>query len=131
IQAIASAHGFDAMLTSAQHRTGTDRLAEVASRLQLTPDTIVVNVQGDEPLIDPAHIDAMAALLALKPDAAMATCACPITDAKALFNPNIVKVVCDQQQRALYFSRAPIPWAREALSQGQQVLAPEIPALHH
>lgn len=131
IQAIAGAHGFEAMLTSARHPTGTDRLAEVASRLELTPDTIVVNVQGDEPLIDPAHIDAMAALLALKPDAAMATCACPITDAEALFNPNIVKVVCDLQQRALYFSRAPIPWARDALSQGQQVLAPGIPALHH
>ncbi|HUH61155.1 MAG TPA: 3-deoxy-manno-octulosonate cytidylyltransferase [Candidimonas sp.] len=131
ILAAVNAHGFDALLTRADHLTGTDRLAEVAHLLRLAPETIVVNVQGDEPMIDPAQINAVADLLAAQPTAAMATCAVPIADANALFNPNVVKLVCDRQQRALYFSRAPIPWARDALADGKQGLTPGLPALHH
>lgn len=124
-------HGFDALLTRPDHATGTDRLAEVVDRLGLPPDAIVVNVQGDEPLIDPDEINQVATLLAETPDAAIATCASPIASEDALFNPNAVKVVCNHQMRALYFSRAPIPWARDALADGQKRLAPGLPALHH
>lgn len=131
IQAAAIAHGFDAVLTRADHPTGTDRLAEVARQMGWDDDTIVVNVQGDEPLIDPAQINAVADLLAQDPGAAIATCATPIDNVHTLFNPNAVKVVCDARQRALYFSRAPIPWARDQLADGQQRLAPKLPALHH
>src|SRR5690606_19831477 len=131
IQAAVQAHGFTALLTRADHPTGTDRLAEVARLLSLAPESVVVNVQGDEPLIDPAQIDAVAHLLAHSPDAAIATCATAITDAATLFNPNAVKVVCSHRQRALYFSRAPIPWARNALADGAQRLAQDLPALHH
>lgn len=131
IQIAVQQYGFEVLLTRADHMTGTDRLAEVASRLALEPDAIVVNVQGDEPLIDPQLIDHVAQLLAAQPDASIATCATPILDAGALFNPNIVKVVCTRQQRALYFSRAPIPWARDALADGGRRLASGIPALHH
>ncbi len=131
IQAAVQKHGFEALLTRADHPTGTDRLAEVALQLQLESNAIVVNVQGDEPLIDPELINQVARLLAGQPDASIATCAAPIHAAGTLFNPNAVKVVCDRRQRALYFSRAPIPWARDALGDGQQRLAAGIPALHH
>lgn len=124
-------HGFDVVLTRPEHPTGTDRMAEVVRTLGLEPDRVVVNVQGDEPLIDPAIINSVAHLLEDTPDAAIATCACPIADADALFNPNAVKVVCDLNHRALYFSRAPIPWARDALASGTQILADDLPALHH
>lgn len=131
VQAAAAAHGYSAVLTRADHPTGTDRLAEAVEQLGLADDAIVVNVQGDEPLIDPALIDAVAALLHAHPDADIATCACPLADAESLFNPNVVKVVCGADARALYFSRAPIPWARDALAHGERVLAPDLPALHH
>jgi 3-deoxy-manno-octulosonate cytidylyltransferase (CMP-KDO synthetase) len=131
IQAAVQQHGFDALLTRSDHPTGTDRLAEVVEALQLDDDAIVVNVQGDEPLIDPEQVNAVARLLGAHADAAIATCAAPIADAQALFNPNAVKVVCDRQGRALYFSRAPIPWARDALSDGERRLAKGLPALHH
>ncbi|MCC2596715.1 3-deoxy-manno-octulosonate cytidylyltransferase [Pusillimonas sp. MFBS29] len=131
IQTAVQAHGFETLLTRADHPTGTDRLAEVAAQLALSSDTIVVNVQGDEPLIDPAQINTVAKLLAQVPDASIATCATAITDAATLFNPNAVKVVCTHDRRALYFSRAPIPWARNALADGSQILAPGLPALHH
>ena len=127
----AAAHGHAALLTRADHPTGTDRLAEAVEQLGLADDAVVVNVQGDEPLIDPALVDAVAATLQASPDAAIATCACPLADAEALFNPNVVKVVCGAGGRALYFSRAPIPWARDALAGGTRVLAPGLPALHH
>lgn len=123
--------GFEALMTRADHPTGTDRLSEVVAVLGLDDAAIVVNVQGDEPLVDPRHIDAVAALLLDDPDAAIATCATPIRDAVTLFNPNAVKVVCGADRRALYFSRAPIPWARDALSGGGRHLAPGLPALHH
>jgi 3-deoxy-manno-octulosonate cytidylyltransferase (CMP-KDO synthetase) len=131
VMAAVHAHGFDALLTRRDHATGTDRLAEVVHQLGLPPDAIVVNVQGDEPLIDPQEINEVATLLARTPDAAIATCASPIVDQAALFNPNAVKVVCNHQMRALYFSRAPIPWARDALADGGKRLAPGLPALHH
>lgn len=131
IQQAVIEHGYEAVLTRADHPTGTDRLAEVAKQLALAPESIVVNVQGDEPLIDPEQINKVARLLEATPDAAIATCATPIKDADALFNPSAVKVVCALNGRALYFSRAPIPWARDALADGSRRLAPGLPALHH
>jgi 3-deoxy-manno-octulosonate cytidylyltransferase (CMP-KDO synthetase) len=110
----ARAHGVDALMTRADHPSGTDRLAEVAERLNWSDDTIVVNVQGDEPLIDPALVRAVAAHLAAHPDCAIATAAHPIEEASDVFSPNVVKVVLDARGRALYFSRAPIPWLRDA-----------------
>jgi 3-deoxy-manno-octulosonate cytidylyltransferase (CMP-KDO synthetase) len=108
------AHGVDACLTRSDHPTGTDRLAEAASALALDDDAIVVNVQGDEPLLAPALVARMAELLASRPDAAIATACHPIHDAAEAFNPNVVKVVLDAAGNALYFSRATIPWARDA-----------------
>lgn len=105
--------GAEVLMTRADHPSGTDRLAEVATQLALPDDAIVVNVQGDEPLIPAALIDQVAALLAADPEASIATLAEPITDKASLFNPNVVKVVANAQGRALYFSRAPIPWQRE------------------
>lgn len=131
VQLAAQEHGFQAILTRADHPTGTDRLAEAVEQLQLTDDTIVVNVQGDEPLIEPELIDAVAQTLQDDPGADIATCASPVADAHALFNPNVVKVVCAANGQALYFSRAPIPWARDALANGQRVLAQDLPAWHH
>ena len=124
-------HGHEAVMTRADHPTGTDRLAEVVQQLHLPDEAVVVNVQGDEPLIDPASIDTVAELLSHTPEAAIATCAAPVRNAETLFNPNAVKVVCTHRGLALYFSRAPIPWARDALAGGQQVLAAGLPALHH
>ena len=127
----AQAHGLQALMTRADHPTGTDRLAEAVEQLGLADDAIVVNVQGDEPLIEPTLIDAVAAKLQASPQADIATCACPLADAEALFNPNVVKLVCGADDRALYFSRAPIPWARDALAGGERVLAQGLPAWHH
>ncbi|RAE52057.1 3-deoxy-manno-octulosonate cytidylyltransferase [Burkholderia multivorans] len=107
-------HGFDAVLTRADHPSGTDRLAEVAAACGWQDDTAVVNVQGDEPLIDPALVRDVASHLAAHPACAIATAAHPIHDAADVFNPNVVKVVLDAQSVALYFSRAPIPWSRDA-----------------
>lgn len=131
IERIVRQHGFDVVLTRPDHPTGTDRMAEVVQQLNLSPEQVVVNVQGDEPLIEPAIINSVAQLLANTPDAAIATCACSITDSDTLFNPNAVKVVCDLRKRALYFSRAPIPWARDALAGNERSLAAGLPALHH
>lgn len=131
IEAAARQYGIEAVMTRTDHPTGTDRLAEVVQALELDPDAIVVNVQGDEPLIDPEMIDTVAALLTAHPQAAIATCASPIRESTTLFNPNAVKVVCDQVGHALYFSRAPVPWARDALADGARRLAPELPAWHH
>jgi 3-deoxy-manno-octulosonate cytidylyltransferase (CMP-KDO synthetase) len=106
-------------------------LAEAVDQLGLSAETIVVNVQGDEPLIEPTLIDTVAATLRAHPQADIATCASPLRSAEDLFSPHVVKVVCARNGRALYFSRAPSPWAREALATGQQLLAPGLPALHH
>ncbi|GAA0782542.1 3-deoxy-manno-octulosonate cytidylyltransferase [Castellaniella ginsengisoli] len=131
IARVAAGHGIEVLMTRPDHPTGTDRLAEVAAMLALEDDAVVVNVQGDEPLIDPGLIDAVAVLLAQHPDAAIATCAAPIRDVDTLFDPNAVKVVLGANHRALYFSRAPIPWARDALADGGRRLAPGLPAWLH
>jgi|SRR5690625_818181 len=112
-------YGIQAVLTQ-DHPTGTDRLAEAAQLLQFKDQDIIVNVQGDEPLIDPALIDQVAAQLQNDAQASMATAAAPLADGPSLFNPNIVKVVCNTKQQALYFSRAPIPWARDAFDSYQE-----------
>lgn len=125
------AAGGKVQMTRADHPSGTDRLAEVATALGWADDDIVVNVQGDEPLIDPALIAAVANALADDADAAIATAAHPIHAADEMFNPNVVKVVCDARERAMYFSRAPIPWARDAWADTRQVLPPELPVLRH
>jgi 3-deoxy-manno-octulosonate cytidylyltransferase (CMP-KDO synthetase) len=106
-------HGVEAILTRQDHPSGTDRLAEACEQLGLDGDDIVVNVQGDEPLIDPALIDAVASALALHPEAAMSTAAHEIDSLDDFLNPNVVKAVLDARGNALYFSRAPIPWWRD------------------
>lgn len=122
-------HGVRALLTRADHATGSDRLAQACELLGLDGDDLVVNVQGDEPLIEPALIDACAALLAERGDCVMSTAAHPIDQCDELDNPNVVKVVLDAAGRALYFSRAPIPWWRDGRAAGQ--LLPQPPALRH
>ena len=121
----ARAHGVDACLTRSDHPTGTDRLAEAAVALGLADDAIVVNVQGDEPLLAPALVARMAALLAARTDAAIATACHPIDDVAEAFNPNVVKVVLDAAGNALYFSRATIPWARDAFAGPREAALPE------
>jgi len=125
------AAGIETLMTRGDHPSGTDRLAEAVTQLGLTAQTIVVNVQGDEPLIDPQLINRVAQQLTLDTDAAISTCASPLTEATSLFNPNIVKVVCDQRARALYFSRAPIPWDRDSFQTEERSLTGDFPALHH
>nr|WP_297388379.1 3-deoxy-manno-octulosonate cytidylyltransferase [uncultured Roseateles sp.] len=117
------AHGIRALMTRADHASGSDRLAEACELLALPDDALVVNVQGDEPLIAPAMIRACAELLAARPQCAMATVAHAIDDdADAEFaNPNVVKLVTDAQGLALYFSRAPIPWWRDAPGGGARI----------
>ncbi len=111
-------HGIRCILTRADHPTGSDRLAEACVLLGLDGQDAVVNVQGDEPMMDPALIDACAAQLDLRPDCVVSTAAHPLDAADQFTNPNVVKVVTDAQGRALYFSRAPIPWWRDAPSPG-------------
>ena len=113
IREAVEAAGFRAVMTRSDHPSGTDRLAEAATLLGLADDAIIVNVQGDEPLIDPALISAVARALQDSPDCAMATAAAPVADPGDLENPNVVKVVLDQARRALYFSRAAIPLQRD------------------
>lgn len=103
-----------AVMTRADHPSGSDRLAEACHLLQLGDDEVVVNVQGDEPMMDPALIDAVAAALADRPDCAMSTAAHAINSLADLHNPNVVKVVLDARNTALYFSRSAIPAARDA-----------------
>ena len=168
-----SARGCKVISTSPDHPTGTDRLAEAVDKLGLRDDEIVVNVQGDEPLIDPALVRAVAAELAASADASIATAAHPIDDAIVVnvqgdepllepalmrevagtlsshadasiatachpiqdaaeaFNPNVVKVVLDRHGYALYFSRATIPWARDAFADGARAVPPELPLYRH
>ena len=125
------AAGGKVLMTRPDHPTGTDRLAEVALTLGWSDDDIVVNVQGDEPLIDPALVTAVADALAADDGAAIATAAHPILDVAEVFNPNVVKVVCDARQRAMYFSRAPIPWARDAWASQRDALPVDLPVLRH
>jgi 3-deoxy-manno-octulosonate cytidylyltransferase (CMP-KDO synthetase) len=124
-----AAHGIEALMTRDDHPSGTDRIAEVARALGLPPEAVVVNLQGDEPLIDPALLAACAARI--DAGVAMATCAHPLHDAADAFNPNVVKVVLDKAGRALYFSRATIPWARDAFAQSKDVLPGGYVPLRH
>lgn len=118
IQTAIESLGVESLLTSPEHPSGTDRLEEVASLLSLDEDDIVVNVQGDEPLIPPNVIDQVARNLYDHPEAGIATLCERIHDLDTIFDPNAVKVVFDQLGFANYFSRAPIPWAREAFKEG-------------
>ena len=113
IVAACAQHGIEAILTRKDHASGSDRLAEACEQLGLSGDDVVVNVQGDEPLIDPQLIDAVAQLLLARPEASMGTAAHPIETLADYRNPNVVKVVCDASGLASYFSRAPIPFSRD------------------
>ena len=123
--------GGKVIVTSAEHPSGTDRLAEVATRLGWSDDTIVVNVQGDEPLIPPQLINDVAAALAADAEAAIATACHPLESAEEFFNPNVVKLVMDARGRALYSSRAAIPWARDAFATDRSALPANLPAYRH
>ncbi|NMM26045.1 MAG: 3-deoxy-manno-octulosonate cytidylyltransferase [Glaciimonas sp.] len=129
ILAACAAHGVRARLTRSDHPSGTDRIAEVAAAIGLAADAVVVNVQGDEPLIEPALIAATAALIT--DGVSMATAAHAINAARDAFNPNVVKVVLDKSGRALYFSRATIPWHRDAFAQSRTVLPQGAVSLRH
>jgi 3-deoxy-manno-octulosonate cytidylyltransferase (CMP-KDO synthetase) len=130
VQEAVESAGYQALLTSPDHQSGTERLVEVAETLGWADDVLVVNVQGDEPLIDPALIREAARQLVLHDDAVMATLAHPIHDHADFVNPNVVKVVADEAGYALYFSRAPIPWPRDAFAT-QQPMPHELGALRH
>ena len=125
-----SAHAVEALLTRTDHATGSDRLAEACLLLGLDGDELVVTVQGDEPLLEAGMIDACAALLGRHPDCVMSTAAHPIDCAEEFDNPNVVKVVLDAAGRALYFSRAPIPWWRDARAAGQSPICATAPLRH-
>ena len=132
VHAACTAHEVAALMTRSDHPTGTDRLAEVVAQRGWSKDTIVVNVQGDEPLIDPAMIVQTARQLAAS-GADIATVAHPIHDPADFFNPNVVKVVCRADGDAAYFSRAPIPYARDHFARegGGGSLPPDFPAYRH
>jgi 3-deoxy-manno-octulosonate cytidylyltransferase (CMP-KDO synthetase) len=127
----AAAHGCQAVMTSPAHASGTDRIAEVAQRLGWGDDDIVVNVQGDEPLIEPRLIAATALALAEDREAAIATAAHPIETAEEFFDPNVVKVVTAASGRAMYFSRAPIAWHRDGFAASRNALPAGFSALRH
>ncbi|AFJ47588.1 3-deoxy-manno-octulosonate cytidylyltransferase [Shimwellia blattae] len=115
------AAGGEVCMTRADHQSGTERLAEVVDKYQFSDDTLIVNVQGDEPMIPPVIIRQVADNLA-RVDAGMATLAVPVTDAHEAFNPNAVKVVRDARGFALYFSRATIPWDRDRFAQSRDTI---------
>ncbi|EKD97680.1 MAG: hypothetical protein ACD_23C00781G0003 [uncultured bacterium] len=117
IVAACQAHGIESVLTRTDHPSGSDRLAEACDLLNLPDDSIVVNVQGDEPLMDPQLVTDVAHLLARRPQAAMSTAAHMLTSVADFHNPNVVKVVLDAQHMALYFSRAPIAYPRDTPEQ--------------
>lgn len=127
----AATYGQQALLTRSDHLSGTDRLVEVVDRQGWMDETIVVNVQGDEPLIDPALITQVAAALTQDRAAAIATAAHPLTAIAEFLDPNVVKVVVDKQGHALYFSRAPIPWPRDAFATESQSLPNGFMARRH
>jgi 3-deoxy-manno-octulosonate cytidylyltransferase (CMP-KDO synthetase) len=129
IAAACATHGIEACMTREDHQSGSDRIAEVAQKIGLAPDAVVVNLQGDEPLIDPSLLAACAARISQ--DVPMATCAHPITDAADAFNPNVVKVVLDKGGRALYFSRATIPWHRDGFARTREQMPDGYAPLRH
>lgn len=123
-------HGIDAVLTRVDHPSGSDRLAEACELLNLSGDDVVVNVQGDEPLIDPALVQAVAAALQSQAQAVMSTAAHAIDNLADFTNPNVVKVVIDAKGLALYFSRAPIAWWRDGFADGVVALPQPAPLRH-
>lgn len=129
IQAACQSHGIEAVLTAESHESGTNRLAEAADLLGLAPEAVVVNVQGDEPLIDPELVNRTAAALAAG-NAPMATAAHEIRDFDEFLNPNVVKVVVGAQQNALYFSRAPVPYPRDTMRHNLRELPQPLPLRH-
>jgi 3-deoxy-manno-octulosonate cytidylyltransferase (CMP-KDO synthetase) len=134
VRAAVAAHGHRAVMTRADHASGTDRIAEVVDAMGWRDEELVVNVQGDEPLIEPALIDVVAVALQKVGHGgapAMSTAAHPLTTAEDFFNPNVVKVVCDAAGRAMYFSRAPMPWARDAFATDRSQLPANLGALRH
>jgi 3-deoxy-manno-octulosonate cytidylyltransferase (CMP-KDO synthetase) len=130
VQACA-AHGITALLTGREHRSGSDRLAEACALLGLSDEAVVVNVQGDEPLIEPELINAVAGELHQRPDCVMSTAAHAIDSMADFLNPNVVKVVLDRQHTALYFSRAPIAWWRDGMADPASAALPSPAPLRH
>jgi 3-deoxy-manno-octulosonate cytidylyltransferase (CMP-KDO synthetase) len=128
IASVLRARGAEVVMTRADHPSGTDRLAEVVNTLGFDDDAIIVNLQGDEPLMPAANLRQVAALLEIYPDSAIATLAESINDLDTFHNPAAVKVVVGAHDRALYFSRAPIPWPREAMTDPSSA---EVMALRH
>lgn len=125
------AHGVSAILTRSDHLSGSDRLSEACTLLGLADGEVVVNVQGDEPLIDPGLINAVAQELHARPDCVMSTAAHAIDELADFLDPNVVKVVLDRQRTALYFSRAPIPWWRDGMASGAPSALPSPRPLRH
>lgn len=123
--------GINVVMTRADHQSGTERIAEVAERLGWAGDDIIVNLQGDEPLIDPSYLRSAAAVLAGQRQAGIATLAAEIRDSEEIFNPNAVKVVLDRHGYALYFSRAPIPWDRNGFAAGHRTPSGNMPYYRH
>ncbi len=128
IAQIVADHGVECVLTRADHPSGTDRIAEVATLLDCNPDQVIINVQGDEPLIEPALINAVANVLYDRPQASVSTAATPIHDDASLISPHAVKVVCNAESIAMYFSRAPIPYQRDQWPSLQDVRSGATPA---
>ena len=124
-------YGHQALMTRGDHPTGTDRIAEVTEQLGLADSEIIVNVQGDEPLIAPELIREVVQSLAEHEQASIATACHPITDTESLLNPNVVKVVLDRSGYALYFSRAPIPYPRDSFALNQDALPTGLPSYRH
>ncbi|WP_020408751.1 3-deoxy-manno-octulosonate cytidylyltransferase [Hahella ganghwensis] len=131
IEAAVTAFGGGCLMTSANHPSGTDRLAECAALLELDDDHIIVNVQGDEPLLPADLINLVAENLASHSDAGIATLCEKIHDRETLFNPNVVKVVKDEAGMAMYFSRAPIPWARDFFAENSSGLDQSVDFYRH
>lgn len=131
IAEVCAGFGAEVMMTRTDHRSGSERLAEVAERRGWEPEAIIVNLQGDEPGIAPTLIDQVARGLAEHADAGLSTLACRIEEAATLFDPHVVKVVTDGQGYALYFTRAPVPWPRDAFAQDRGQLPEGVPFLRH
>jgi 3-deoxy-manno-octulosonate cytidylyltransferase (CMP-KDO synthetase) len=125
------AHGFHAAMTDPAHASGTDRIAELARRQHFDDEQIIVNLQGDEPLIAPQFILSVVEHLVAHPGAAIATACHALHDRESMFNPNVVKVALDQHGNALYFSRAPIPYARDEFAAGERDLPEGLPVFRH
>lgn len=125
IKQFAESIGAKVCMTSALHTSGTERLAEVIANNNFAEDDIILNLQGDEPLMPPACLDQVASLLLNNTDCKMASLCEPISTAEDLFDPNVVKVVLDKHQHAIYFSRAPVPWHRDAFRDNRRALPVE------